>query len=129
MITRFLSLMAVCLSMAVTRGQSYSTNEFGQIVFHNQGPTTNHPPITADIFINDGLFEVQNLLQPGLPQNFIDASLTPYDFTSLKYLTNNGAIQGLSIRFDNVDDFAVKSPMTNWVNTSSGKIDFADGLH
>src|SRR5436190_22838106 len=98
MITRFLILVTVCLSTALTRGQEPGS------VFHNRGSLTNQPPIMADIFINDGLFEVQNLLLAAIPQNFVDPSLTPYDLSYNRYFTNNGTFQGLSVRFEYIDD-------------------------
>jgi hypothetical protein len=97
-------------------------------VYHNRTAVTNQVVI-ADAFVNDGYFEVQNLLLTTNFTTILSVSTTPYDFSATRRFLNNGTMVGTSIRFDNVDKFGVRNPAETFTNTASGRIDFADGYH
>lgn len=120
MIFRFVLILIACLA-ASSWGQRIP-------VYHNRSSVTNQVVI-ADAFINDGFFEVQNLLLTTNQTTILSVSTTPYDFSATKSYVNNGTIRGTSIRFDNVDKYGVREPADFFVNTGSGRVDFADGFH
>jgi hypothetical protein len=99
-----------------------------ETVYHNTSSVTNKFVI-ADTFINDGYFEVQNLLLTTNQTSILDVSRVPYDTSDTKRYVNNGTIRGLSMKFDDVDEFGVRNPAFSFENSSSGIIDFSDGFH
>lgn len=120
MMTRFV-LVLIAFLTAPTWGQRIP-------VYHNRSAVTNQVVI-ADAFINDGYFEVQNLLLNTNQNLFFSISNTPYDFSGVNSYVNNGVIAGTSIRFDYVDDFGVRGPSEFFQNSDGARIDFADGYH
>lgn len=121
MIIRYLLISVFC---ALSAGRA-----FAQTLYHNRGVMTNQV-VAADFFLNDGYFEVQNLLvSTNINGTQFDPSLTPYDMTGTRGYTNNGTFRGLSARFDTVDDFGQRVPAETFVNTFNGTLDFADGFH
>src|SRR5262245_31077530 len=120
MMIRFVLLLVACLTAPVW-GQRIP-------VYHNRSAVTNQVVI-ADQFINDGFFEVQNLLLTTNQTAILSVSTTPYDFSATTNYVNNGTMVVTSIRFDNVDKYGVRAPAASFLNTGSGRIDFADGFH
>jgi len=122
MMTRFV-LFLVALLAAPVWGQSSSTN-----VYHNRSAVTNQMVI-AETFINDGYFEVQNLLLSTNQQTIFGISNTPYDMSDVKDVINNGTIVGTSMLFETVDEFANRTPLHSFLNSPGARIDMADGYH
>jgi hypothetical protein len=119
MMTRFV-LLLVAFVTAPAWGQRIP-------VYHNRSAVTNQV-VMADQFINDGYFEVQNLL--GVGTNLIfSISNTPYDMSGVTNYVNNGVIVGTSILFETVDDFAERTPADSFVNAPGARIELADGYH
>jgi hypothetical protein len=132
MIFRFVLILIAGLA-APSWGQRISVNqaqppETNEVIYHNRSSVTNQVVI-ADRFINDGYFEVQNLLLNTNTASFFSISTTPYDTSGTKSYVNNGRIVGTSMRFENVDDFGNREPSEYFINTGSGRVDFADGFH
>jgi len=118
MMTRFVLLLIALLA----------TPAWGQRVYHNRSAVTNQMVI-ADIFINDGYFEVQNLLLATNQQTIFGISNTPYDMSEVTNVVNNDAIVGTSILFETVDEFANRTPLWSFLNAPGARIDMADGYH
>ena len=119
MMTRF-ALLLIAFLTAPTWGQ----------VYHNRSAVTNQVVI-AEQFINDGYFEVQNLLlAPNQTQTTIfSISNTPYDMSGVTDVINNGTIVGTSMLFETVDDFGERTPLNSFYNGPGARIDMADGYH
>ncbi|HUS37393.1 MAG TPA: hypothetical protein VM680_18745 [Verrucomicrobiae bacterium] len=120
MMFRFVLILLACVA-APSWGQRIDT-------YYNRSSVSNQVVI-ADHFINDGFFEVQNLLLNTNSTTYFSISTTPYDFSATKTYLNNGTIRGTSIRFDNVDKYGNRTPSDSFANTGSGRVDFADGFH
>jgi hypothetical protein len=118
MMTRFVFLLIAFLA----------TPAWAQTVYHNRSSVTNQVVI-ADEFINDGFFEVQNLLPNQNQNTFLTVANTPYDMSGVNSYVNNGVIVGTSIRFENVDDFGQRKPADMFVNSATARIEMADGFH
>src|SRR5678810_127324 len=106
MMTRFV-LLLIALLATPAWGQSTDTNA---VVYHNRSAVTNQMVI-ADTFINDGYFEVQNLLLTTNQTTIFSISNTPYDMSEVKDVINNGVIVGTSMLFETVDEFANRTPL------------------
>ena len=117
MMTRFV-LLLIALMAAPSWGQ----------VYHNRSAVTNQVVI-ADQFINDGYFEVQNLLLTTNLTTFFSVSNTPYDMSGVTDVVNNGTIVGTSFLFETVDEFADRTPLNSFYNGPGARIDMADGYH
>ncbi len=106
---------------------------WGQVFRNPNRSSLTNTVVIADQFINDGYFEVQNLLVSTNQTSIIDISVTPYDMTGVRTYVNNGRFVGLSARFETVDrdpaNPGTREPADSFLNTFSGKIDFADGFH
>lgn len=132
---RVFLLFAFCLSTAWGQGAA-------EVPYHNRGVAEDkviaaHTAVDGilinDIFINDGLFEVQNFNSltnlTSTASTGGSLSFAAYDMEGMTRYTNNGTFIASSARFDTVDEFGYRNPATTFVNTANGRMDFLDGIN
>jgi hypothetical protein len=127
MMLRVFLLLAFCFSTAWGQGVPYRNRG---IAINKQIAANSviDGILVNDIFINDGLFEVQNYAAVTNLNSNGNISFTPYDMEGMRRYTNNGVFIGMSARFDTVNEFGYRVPATTFVNTENGRMDFLDGV-